>query len=224
MARLGPLLPSRYSPLLLDGRGVQSIYLTELPTDLALEIADLVGSDLAAIARAGDVPKTVLADVVAPNQEVALWEEHIRKTIEDDQEIGETEKKAIVLARRGQGLFRDRVQLIESRCRITHVENPTHLRASHCKPWRLATNEERLSGDNGLLLTPSIDHLFDRGFISFRDDGRLLVSPIADKPSLTKMGVVVDRDVDVGRFTAGQARFLEFHRDQVFHQAQRRAG
>jgi len=36
------------------------------------------------------------------------------------------------------------------------------------------------------------------------------------------MGVVVDRDVDVGRFTSGQARFLEFHRDQVFHQANRK--
>jgi len=41
----------------------------------------------------------------------------------------------------------------------------THLVASHCKPWRDSTNGERLDGENGLLLTQSIDHLFDRGFI-----------------------------------------------------------
>jgi len=48
------------------------------------------------------------------------------------------------------------------------VDRPEHLRASHCKPWcDCESNEERLNGENGLLLTPSIDHLFDRGFISF---------------------------------------------------------
>jgi HNH endonuclease len=224
MTRLEPLLPRRYSPLLKDGRGVQSIYLAELPSALALEIADLIDGELSAIARTSYMPGAVLGDLAAPSAEAALWEEHIRKSIEDDHDLEETEKSAIVLARRGQGLFKERVQRIESRCRITHVDNPTHLRASHCKPWRLATNAERLSGDNGLLLTPSIDHLFDRGFISFRDDGRLLVSPIADKQSLTRMGIVVGREVDVGRFTAGQAKFLEFHRDQVFHRANRRAG
>jgi putative restriction endonuclease len=53
--------------------------------------------------------------------------------------------------RRGQGLFKDRVSQIESRCRITGVQNPVHLVASHCKPWRDSTNEERLNGENGLL-------------------------------------------------------------------------
>src|SRR5579859_882632 len=72
-------------------------------------------------------------------------------------------RQAIVNARRGQGLFKQRVMAIERRCRVTLVENPLHLVASHCKPWRDATNEERLDGENGLLLTPFIDHLFDRG-------------------------------------------------------------
>jgi hypothetical protein len=66
-----------------------------------------------------------------------------------------------------------------------------HLRASHCKPWRDSDDSERLDGENGLLLTPSIDHLFDRGFISFENNGRLLVSPVAHQPSLEKMGVPV---------------------------------
>jgi putative restriction endonuclease len=136
--------------------------------------------------------------------------------VEGDTTVKETIREVIVRARRGQGLFKQRVMLIETRCRITGVDNPNHLLASHYKkPWRGSTNEERLNGENGLLLTPSIDHLFDRGFIGFEDSGRLIISPVAHKPSLQRMGVETDRLINVGRFTEGQRRFLEFHRDAV---------
>ena len=112
-------------------------------------------------------------------------------------------------------MFKERVAKIESRCRITGVENPVHLVASHCKPWRDSTNEERLDGENGLLLTPSIDHLFDRGFIGFEDNGKLIISPVAHKPSLQQIGVETGKIVNVGVFTSGQKKFLEFHRTAV---------
>jgi putative restriction endonuclease len=63
---------------------------------------------------------------------------------------------------------------------------------SHIKPWRECSNEERLQGTNGLLLTPSADPLFDRAFISFDDNGELLVSRVADVRSLKRMGVDPD--------------------------------
>ena len=100
-------------------------------------------------------------------------------------------------------------------CRITKVENPIHLVASHCKPWRDSTNEERVNGENGLLLTPSIDHLLDRGFIGFEDSGTLIISPVAHRPSLRRMGVDTERIVTVGAFTEGQRQFLDFHRNSV---------
>jgi hypothetical protein len=215
MELLGPLLPTKYSPLLPDGRGVQSIYLTELSSALALRLAHLVGSEAEAIARADSVAEPG-APVTGPEPELVLWEEHLRHQIESDDAIDETDREALVIARRGQGLFRERVQSIEHRCRVTGVDRPEHLRASHCKPWRDCTNSERLDGENGLLLTPSIDHLFDRGFISFRDDGRLLVSPVAHRASLERMGVPCSRVLDVGGFTDRQARYLDFHRDQVW--------
>jgi len=217
MELLRPLLPTKYSPLLASGHGVQSIYLTELPRAMALALADLLGTEIAAIARTELVAEK---DLTVPNAELVVWEEHLRATIEGDATIPVTEREALVIARRGQGLFRERVQAIESRCRITHVDRAEHLRASHCKPWRDCSNEERLDAENGLLLTPSIDHLFDRGFISFRNDGRVLVSPVAHHESLKRMGVVVDREIEVGRFTARQNVFLEYHRDAVFLQAQ----
>jgi hypothetical protein len=218
MELLRPLLPERYSPLLPDGRGSQSIYLTELPPALALALADLVSADLGAIARSESVAESLIS---APSSELTLWEEHLRGRIESDAQLTTTEKESLILARRGQGIFRQRVQLRESQCRITGVDRPEHLRASHCKPWRDSTHVERLDGENGLLLTPSIDHLFDRGFISFREDGRLLISPVAHQVSLERMGVPTGRDVDTGPFSARQAQYLEFHRDQVLLQTRR---
>jgi HNH endonuclease len=96
-----------------------------------------------------------------------------------------------------------------------------HLIASHCKPWRDSTNEERLNGENGLLLTPSIDHLFDRGFIGFEDSGKLIISPVAHRPSLARMGIETERVVNVGGFSEGQRRFLGFHRNSVLLRALR---
>src|SRR3954447_15064363 len=95
----------------------------------------------------------------------------------------------------------------------------SHLLASHCKPWRDSTNEERLNGENGLLLTPSIDHLFDRGFIGFEDNGALIISPVAHRPSLVRMGIETTKTVNVGVFTSGQKQFLGFHRNAVLLQS-----
>jgi hypothetical protein len=212
---LRPLLPERYSPLQPNGNGLQSVYLTELPVALAEVLVGLIGQEVAPIALAAGDVKPVPAD------DLDLWERKLEQQVANDTAVPETERLAIIRARNGQGLFKDRVAKIESRCRITGVENPVHLRASHCKPWRDATNEERLNGENGLLLTPSIDHLFDRGFIGFEDTGKLIVSPVAHRPSLQRMGVDTTNVVNVGRFTSGQKQFLDFHRNAVLLQSVR---
>ncbi len=68
---------------------------------------------------------------------------------------------------------------IETKCRITGVDVPTHLVASHCKPWRDSSNDERLDGENGLLLTPSNRPPVRPGLIGLKDSGDLIVSPVA---------------------------------------------
>jgi len=133
--------------------------------------------------------------------------------------IAETEKQALVKSRRGQGLFRERVAAVEPRCRVTGVTNRAYLIASHIKPWSRCTNEERLDANNGLLLTPHVDHLFDNGFISFGDDGSLLISPVADLAVLRLMGVPADVAFQTGPFNGQQQAYLEFHRDEVFKKA-----
>lgn len=209
---LGRLLPNIYSPLQQDGRGLQGVYLTRLSSPLAGAILDLLGAEAQNIVR-GHIASD--AGGIQPAIGLAEWEEHEMDKVRSDETVSETTRRAIVLARRGQGLFKKRVMELESACRITGVTKIEHLRASHCKPWRNASNDERLNGENGLLLTPTMDHLFDRGFIGFEDNGTLLISPVAHKESLLKMGIDVDRSKNVGNFSSGQREFLEIHRDSV---------
>jgi hypothetical protein len=215
--RIRPLLPPKYSPLQTNGDGLQGIYLTQLPEALMLVIGDLIGPEFQALlSTATDEPDFANVELkTAPLLEE--WEQHLQRSIENS-DIPPTEKSALVQARRGQGLFKQRVSRIEKHCRITGVNNPAHLIASHCKPWRDSEDAERLDGENGLLLTPSIDHLFDRGFISFEDDGDLLVSPVAHRASLQRMGVRTDESVNVGGFSEGQRHYLDFHRSSIFLQ------
>jgi hypothetical protein len=141
---LRPLLPEKYSPLQPNGNGLQSVYLTEIPEPLAQVLMGLIGQEVAALAVTARNVKPVPAD------DLDTWERTLERQVANDQSIRETERLALIRARNGQGLFKDRVSKIETRCRITGVENPVHLIASHCKPWRDSTNEERLNGENGL--------------------------------------------------------------------------
>ena len=213
---LRPLLPQRYSPLQPNGNGLQSVYLTEIPATMAEVLMGLIGEEVKPLSVAAKTVKPVAVD------DLDLWEGKLEQQVANDTTVPETERRALIRARKGQGLFKDRVSEIETKCRITGVQNPVHLIASHCKPWRDSSNEERLNGENGLLLTPSIDHLFDRGFIGFEDTGRLIISPVAHRPSLKRMGVDTEEVVNVGGFTSGQKVFLDFHRNAVFLQAIRR--
>jgi putative restriction endonuclease len=209
------VLPDRYSPIDDRGRGRQHVYLARIPKEMALVIATLGSPDLVGVINGLIIADKPVEDVSEP-QGLFQWEERESQKIADDSVLPRTEKEALMKARRGQGLFRERVARIERRCRITRVENPEHLIASHIKPWRESDNRERLTDTNGLMLTPSIDHLFDRGFISFEDSGEVLLSPVADLPSLERMGVETQRVVNVGGFNEGQRSFLHFHRTGVF--------
>ena len=219
MDRLTPYLPSRYSPLMASGRGMQSVYLTRIPADLATELADLIGTEARVILQGHRI---ISPDTPSLDAGSIQWEEFLMEQIRDDPSLTQTTRKAIVEARRGQGLFKKRVMAVEHKCRLTGVDRVEHLRASHCKPWRDADNLERLDGENGLLLTPDADHLFDRGFLSFDDNGDVLVSPVVHVPSLVKMGLDPSEHENVGGFTLEQKKYLAFHRDNVFLQARLR--
>jgi hypothetical protein len=68
----------------------------------------------------------------------------------------------------------------------------------------------------GCCLHPNIDRLFDQGFISFTDQGDLLIAPVADTDCLRRLGVPIDEQTNVGPFTEKQRRYLAFHRQNLF--------
>ncbi|WP_270828315.1 HNH endonuclease [Aeromonas sp. Y318-1] len=85
----------------------------------------------------------------------------------------------------------------------------------HIKPWaQCKENAERLDGHNGLLLSPHIDKLFDRGWITFTDAGDLLCAEPCIEQALQQWGVELPKNV--GPFNPKQAEFLEYHRDEIY--------
>lgn len=201
MSILEPLLPSKYSPLTREGNGLQGVYLAEVPEEMASALLNLLGS-----------PE--LSSPVVNLSELSFNEEE--QLVISDEALTATEKATLVLARRGQGKFRNRVQSVESHCRITKVAASEFLIASHIKPWKHSDNAERLSGNNGLFLSPHIDRLFDGGFITFTQSGRVLVSPKLDQDVLLKWAI--DPSQPVGRFNTEQGFFLDYHQKERFAQ------
>jgi hypothetical protein len=202
-AILRPFLPTKYSPLQESGDGLQSVYLAEVPQALADALIGLIGQAYwdaySAIAVLQTVPEPTDSEAAAS----------IDATL-----TGPTFREQIVRARRGQGVFRANVLLREDSCRVTRVAEPRHLKASHIKPWREATDAERLDGSNGLLLSPHIDHLFDEGYITFSPSQQLVVVPEVRDKLLDAWGI--DAGVRVGEFSPEQSGYLDYHRANVF--------
>ncbi len=136
-----------------------------------------------------------------------------QQQIELDSTLRPTEKEALIKARRGQGVFRRRVMEMEPYCRLTGVSDARFLRASHIRPWANSNNQQRLDGRNGLMLSPHVDHLFDEGYISFEQNGRVLVAPHIN--SVLKDWALPNETIG-SPFSDEQEHYLSYHRANCF--------
>jgi len=195
---LYPLLPPKYSPLRANGQG-KELYLTSIPLELGTLLLELIGSPELAM------QVTKLSDLSYSEEEQLVVQDAI---------LEETMKASLVLARRGQGKFRKRVEFFEGSCRVTGVTSSKLLIASHIKPWAISSNEERLNGHNGLFLSPHIDKLFDTGLMSFENNGAMLFSEALDLNVLERWNI--DPTKKVKKFGQDQSYFLAQHRENVF--------
>ena len=125
-----------------------------------------------------------------------------------------TEQDAIIKSRIGQGLFRSRVVTLWEGCAVTGISNLTLLRASHIKPWRDSTNQERLDPMNGVLLQPTLDHLFDAGLITFSENGVLMLSPTLSQNDIQKLGL--RDDMKLRKNPTRLMDYMKQHRNNVF--------
>ena len=198
-------LPKKYSPLNPNtGYGRENAYLAEVVKEIFDVLIGAFEISLAGLETSKVSDLQVIHD--------------IDKSIEDmillNDELDSTVRLAVSEARRGQGVFKKNILDFESACRLTGISNPKLLIASHIKPWRLCnTAAERLSGANGLLLTPHADFLFDRGFISFKDSGEVIISSALDALDFRRLGFNYFPDGKV--FHESQRSFLAFHRENV---------
>ncbi|QNA94600.1 HNH endonuclease [Stenotrophomonas maltophilia] len=136
-------------------------------------------------------------------------------------DVGTTSARRETEVRTKQRLFRERLIGVEKGCRLTGIEDLRFLRASHIKPWADSTDNERVDGENGLLLAPHADLLFDQGWISFSSTGHLMVSSGLPHVVKGQLGLMLDENHQCGRFSEKQLIFLEFHRDVVFERLER---
>ena len=211
IADLRPHLPAIYAPLDANGKGRQNLYLAEI----SLPMAEIL---LAKLGLAEQI-KSAEAFPVEPGSSTTIFavEAKIEEGILNNTEIDSTSKTALILARRGQGRFRKNLEGIEKACRITGVTDRRLLRASHIKPWRMCeTNHERLDGNNGLLLTPTFDVLFDAGYISFSADGSVLVSDAIGHAQLAAVGLGNPTSLPRQAFSAEQTEYLKYHHTYIF--------
>ena len=132
-------------------------------------------------------------------------------------QLGATSALRLVEVRTKQTLFRRRLLMVERGCRLTGITDLRFLRASHIKPWAMCNDStERTDGNNGLLLAPQADLLFDRGWISFADDGRLLVAEALPNTISSGLGLHIVAGKRYGSFQISQQSYLRFHRQRIF--------
>lgn len=187
-SQLAPDFLSRFnescSTKVFTHKGVAQFYMSRLSTEAGLFLLDSVG-------LSGDPIHTV--------QELS------------QQSAAVTEREALILARIGQGQFRqDLLARWNGGCALTGLKNQSLLVASHIVPWADATNAERLTADNGLPLVVHIDCLFDRGLISFGDDGTLLLSDSLGDNERKVFNFA--RYKGINGLTDGNRHFLRRHR------------
>lgn len=127
-----------------------------------------------------------------------------------------TEAERLVVQRIGQNLFREAlIDYWQGRCAVTGLDVVPLLRASHIKPWaKCESNEERLDVFNGLLLAPHLDALFDSGWISFLDEGAMLISEALTPMQLQQMGI--QSELRLAWITDAHRDYLAYHRAHLF--------
>jgi 5-methylcytosine-specific restriction enzyme A len=125
-----------------------------------------------------------------------------------------TERRGLVTSRVGQGAYRKSILYRwEFKCAVTEYSKNEILIASHILPWKDANNDERLDVDNGILLSPNYDALFDQHLISFENTGKIILSDALLKTNYDVLGVTGKEKIK--NFHSGNHLYLEGHRKLI---------
>ncbi|MDE6126767.1 MAG: HNH endonuclease [Muribaculaceae bacterium] len=127
-----------------------------------------------------------------------------------------THQSEIRRARQGQGIYRERLLAECPFCPITMINDERLLIASHIKPWAVATDNEKIDHKNGFMLSPLYDKLFDRGFMTFTDDRRIVLSNWISPSNKKRLGIKDGQFVQMLPLDYERQSYMAFHRASVF--------
>ncbi|WHY63655.1 HNH endonuclease [Cytobacillus firmus] len=193
----------RYAPFNKIGRG-NTGYLFRVSRELAEYLFQIL-EDTNGITKTSLVQANIQKDI-----EII---EDLEKELKSTFTLEQTEKELIVKSRIGQTLFKKALLKQENRCRLCGVTDERFLVASHIKQWSQSNNEERLDVNNGLLLCPNHDSLFDKGYVSFNDNGEILTSKSLDND--LKVFLNINDKMKI-RMNENQKQYMEWHRENKF--------
>lgn len=145
-------------------------------------------------------------------EEAASYVSAIEEEV-DSSSLEGREREAVIKTRVNQGIFRKGLLRRYKKCCLCNVQNQNLLIASHIKPWSEAGLNEKVDFDNGLLLCPNHDKLFDLGYISFDKDGKILISSELERVDQAFLNVNDNMEINVNTNTL---EYLNYHRENIF--------
>ena len=126
-----------------------------------------------------------------------------------------TERQGLVTSRVGQGWYRKAImERWDNKCAASGCDICTILIASHIVPWKNSDDSERLDVDNGLLLSPTYDALFDKYLITFNTAGNIIISNLLST-NLSYLGITGRERIT--NLSNGNKKYLKKH-NEIFYE------
>jgi HNH endonuclease len=136
----------------------------------------------------------------------------LEKELVNQKTISNTEKEQVIKSRIGQSTFKEKLLQRECKCAICGVTDKNFLIASHIKPWSKSNHAERLDVNNGLLLCPNHDALFDKAYISFDHEGQIVISSHIDETTKTFMNINPSSKIEMSE---EMKKYMKYHFEYI---------
>ena len=121
------------------------------------------------------------------------------------------ERIAMIKVRVNQSEFRKKLLLRYKNCCLCGTSDPRLMTASHIKPWSESNPIERIDPDNGFILCPNHDAVFDQFLITFDNDGKIIISNELSYNDRIFMNIRENMRI---KLWEGNKKYLEYHRNR----------
>lgn len=201
---LTPTYTSIYSKKILDQEQLANQSVEQLKRWIIASLEEFIESDLTPLYQGLRFQDQIELE----NKLLDLMDDDTLNTIE------ETEKLTYIKARIGHSKLKEILVKKDGCCKICGLSDERFLIASHIKPWSQSNNQERLDLNNVLLLCPHHDSAFDKGYITFDQDGMMLISSELTIETRLLLNLNTEKKIEL---TEKQSEYMRWHKENIFH-------